>query len=1087
VGDAFELLVKHYLLNDPVYKTILKEVWLLKEVPNDARLYINLPSSDQGIDIVAKTHNNEFWAIQCKYRSDETRSLTWKEISTFTGLSFGICKNISFGLICTTGEKYPKVFKGQDRISFCTSQIWRNLDPSFFKELSRGKSVPRSPLTPYVHQKRAIKLANEHFVGGSSQRGKLIMPCGTGKSLTSYWISENLSAKSILVVVPSLSLLRQTIKVWTNELVATSKASDTEWLCVCSDDSVTDADDYSILTHDLGVPCVTDKKSIGDWLTKPNSEKTRIVFTTYQSGKRLAEASQVAGAVYDLAVFDEAHKTTGKANALFSWLLYDQNISIKNRLFMTATERYYKGKSDQVVSMEDTSLYGETFMHMTFGEAQKQEPQIICDYKVLTLYVTRNETRDLVTKNEFVRPSNMNWEDEVTASMLASLIALKKVMRQYPVRHSVSYHSSIAKAKVFKENADVFTELFPEYGSLDTYHIRGSDPASMRDRIMTDFAKSEKSLVTNSRCLIEGIDMPEIDCVLFADPKRSTTDIVQALGRALRPSKHKEFGYIVIPVIIDDLQALEGLLETSSFVDMFSILRALAANDERIIDYFRSITHDSVSNNGLLSDAHTLTTLTKTVDVEEFIGAVNLLCWDNLTKLAYWSYDRANRYVKRLGLVSEEEWYYYCDNKLMGLTEKPVSIPLNPQEVYGEQWTGWESWLGIKNNRSFSRYFHFGASKQFVKTLNLSNQSEWRRYKDKELKGFPPKPHHVPANPELIYKNEWVNWQDWLGEKGHLPYAQAKVFVRKLRLNSSSEWEVYCQGARHDLPEIPFNIPRRPRVAYGKDWIDWQDWLGIYLPFEQARAFARQQKFWSTGKWKRYVKGELVDTKKIPAYIPKDPPRVYGDAWVSWADWLRGSTYLTFKEARSYVHRLNFKSKIEWDNYVRGKRDNLQRAFFLPHSPQHVYLNEWVDWNNWIGWDDLRKDIRYQSFEKARAFARSLDLHSTSAWRRYCNGEYPNLPKKPENIPINPSTIYHNKWKGIQDWLTDNNTQSIPFNLARSFVRSVGLKNRQEWEAYVAKQISPGKPLPKEIPLHPDSVYKEEWINWQDWLGSDAS
>jgi predicted helicase len=237
-GDVFEHLVRAYLLLDPEYATKLGKVWLLNEVPSALRKKLRLPPDDQGIDLIAETNTGENWAIQCKYREDTSHPLPWREISTFTGLAFGVCQHISFGLVCSTTERVTRVLKDQDRIGFCSLDIWQSLDQEFFKRLRQFlglKPAKLVPLKPRPHQKRAIQDSREHFVAKKQKRGKLISPCGSGKSLTAYWIARDLGAKKILVAVPSLSLIRQTLKVWLRESLA--HGDKVEWICVCSDES----------------------------------------------------------------------------------------------------------------------------------------------------------------------------------------------------------------------------------------------------------------------------------------------------------------------------------------------------------------------------------------------------------------------------------------------------------------------------------------------------------------------------------------------------------------------------------------------------------------------------------------------------------------------------------------------------------------------------------------------------------------------------------------------------------------------------------------------------------------------------------
>jgi predicted helicase len=176
---------------------------------------------------------------------------------------------------------------------------------------------------------------------------------------------------------------------------------------------------------------------------------------------------------------------------------------------------------------------------------------------------------------------------EVEAQMLASLIALRKSMLKRKIKHAVSFHRSIERAATFRSFNDLYTETVADSGELETFHVTGATASSVRKRITTNFANANRSLITNARCFTEGVDIPNIDCVLFADPKRSTVDIVQAVGRALRPAKGKRCGYVLVPVLPRDMEG-EAFVESEVFGQVLKILRALAANDERIIEWFRA-------------------------------------------------------------------------------------------------------------------------------------------------------------------------------------------------------------------------------------------------------------------------------------------------------------------------------------------------------------------------------------------------------------------------------------------------------------------------------------------------------------------
>jgi predicted helicase len=435
-GDAFEELTLHYLKLNPTYATLLETVWLHWDIPQGIRKELNLPDTDEGIDLVARTREGSYWAIQCKYREDENHSLTRRELATFTDLTFGVCKGFELALVCTSADRFShKLAMHGERISYIAGDSWRELDSAFFTRLHKSlanRPVSIKPASPRPHQKEALKEAVQHFVKEGNERGKLIMPCGSGKSLTGWWLAEKLEANTVLIAVPSLSLVKQTLEVWARESVAHSRSI--RWIAVCSDESVArdERDDAAVLVQDLGVRVHTDPQEIADWLKHPHDGIT-IVFTTYQSGRAIAEASRTASVTFDLGILDEAHKTVGKRGSLFDHLLHDENIGIRQRVFMTATERRYRGDSDNILSMDDPGSYGDTFHLLSFKSALECDPPILSDYKIVTVAVTRAEIASLVKANLLVKPDRGEWNDDLEAEMLASLVAMRKAMQKFPI------------------------------------------------------------------------------------------------------------------------------------------------------------------------------------------------------------------------------------------------------------------------------------------------------------------------------------------------------------------------------------------------------------------------------------------------------------------------------------------------------------------------------------------------------------------------------------------------------------------------------------------------------------------------------
>jgi predicted helicase len=271
---------------------------------------------------------------------------------------------------------------------------------------------------------------------------------------------------------------------------------------------------------------------------------------------------------------DEAHKTVGDGYKLFSHLLHDKNLPIRRRIFMTATERRYRGKGYKVLSMDNAAIYGDTFHLLSFKQALEQKRAILSDYRIVTILVSREEVADLIRENVFVKPAKERWNKEIEAEMLASLVALRKAMRKYPIKHAVSFHSSIQCAEIFRDHNVTYNRAFKKQGTIETFHVSGKTLTGTWVRIVNEFAATDRGLITNARCRTEGVDVPDIDGVMFADPRRSAVDIVQAVGRALRPAKGNKMGYVIVPILHDAKAKPDGIFDSEEFQDTDNAARA---------------------------------------------------------------------------------------------------------------------------------------------------------------------------------------------------------------------------------------------------------------------------------------------------------------------------------------------------------------------------------------------------------------------------------------------------------------------------------------------------------------------------------
>jgi superfamily II DNA or RNA helicase len=1123
-GDAFERLVKLYLTIDPQYSTQLRRVWLHKDVPPKLRTHLNLPDEDQGIDLIAETRDGEYWAIQAKYRSDTQTSITWSELSTFAGLAYAVCRHIKFALVCTTTENVTDVLQGLPGVGFRTSEVWQGLGGGFFRRLRKEepRKLAPTPVSPRPHQERAISRAVEHYEARQQRRGKLIMPCGTGKSLTAYWIAEQLQAETILIAVPSLALVRQTLGVWLTQ--EATKRKPAAWLCVCSDESAgkPEQDEAVAYTHELGVPCITNPKEIASWLKK-HRDGRRIIFTTYQSGESVAAAARATRTTFDLGLMDEAHKTTGRTDKVFSHLLWDENVKVERRLFMTATERRYRGESDEIVSMEDAEVYGETFDLLSFKEALDADPPILCDYEVLTLVVRHSEVAKLIATRAFVQPDKGDWRD-IDAETLASVVALRRAMLRYPIHHAISFHKSIKRAQQFKEHQDVLGEADPSSGTLETFHVSARVPTSERARVLDQFIRSKRSLVTNARCLTEGVDVPGIDCVMFADPRQSTVDIVQATGRALRTARGKKKGYVIVPLLVDDGASPEEVAESSAFKSVVAVLRALGSNDERIIEYFKSIAGRARPQGDLIHFEFT-EQVAEPIDITDFAQAIELKCWGRLVRLVgeYRPFEDARAFVRTLGLKTQAEWGAYCRRRLPGTTpSKPDDIPSTPDKVYAARgWKGMGDWLGTGAIAPQDRsYRPFVDARAFVHSLRLRTQAEWGAYYRGQRPDKPPKPEDIPATPERVYADQgWKGMGDWLGtgviarqDRRYRTFKKARAFVRSLGLRSQSDWGAYCRGRVHNQSPKPDDIPAAPSLVYAdKGWKGMGDWLGTgniaprdrqYRSFEAARDFVRSLGLRNQADWSAYCRGKRPDMPPKPEDIPATPSVTYaGEGWRNLGDWLgtgmvatRERTYRSFGDARAFARSLGLLGHDDWIAYCRGERpDKSPKPDDIPSNANNTYAKKgWNGWGDWLGTGRIaNQNRRYRPFAEARTFAQSLGLQDGAEWRAYCQGQRPEKPPMPEDVPAKPSRVYaQHGWMGMGDWLgtgtlAPSDRRYRSFEDARSFVRSLGLRNQAEWGDYCRNELSGKPPKPADVPATPERVYAESgWRNLGDWLGT---
>ncbi len=580
-GDAFEVFAEAYLATQRKHDAA--NVWPLSAVPAQVLKTLGLATRDYGIDGVFKTLLGHLNAYQVKFRTNRP-SLTWRELSTFMGLADS--PHIRSRVLFTNCDDLPSVLNERQGF-FCIrgSDLDRlEIDELRAIEAWLEDAVYIAPIKkPLPHQAEALEALLPALQ--DNDRVSAIMACGTGKTLISLWIAEQHKANLILVLIPSLALLRQVLHEWLRE----SSLPNLAYMCVCSDSTVKEGlDSLSTTQTDLDFQVSTDGASVRDFLDA-DFNGTKVVFSTYQSARVVGEALK-SDEAFDLAIFDEAHKTAGREGRNFAFALEDSNLPIRKRLFLTATPRHYnphkktqEGEAQLVFSMDRPDVYGPQAFCLTFAEAAKLG--IICGYKVIISVITS----DMVTNEQLKRGDVLVNGDAVRARQVANQIALRDAIEKYGVQKVFTFHKTVASAKSFvSDKSEGIRTHLPEF---DTFHVNGKMPTVRREREMRDFRSAPRAVMSNARCLTEGVDVPAVDMVAFLSPRRSRVDIVQATGRAMRRSPGKTTGYVLVPLFVEQAaeESVEAAVSRTDFGEVWDVLSSLKEQDEVLAELIRDM------------------------------------------------------------------------------------------------------------------------------------------------------------------------------------------------------------------------------------------------------------------------------------------------------------------------------------------------------------------------------------------------------------------------------------------------------------------------------------------------------------------
>jgi predicted helicase len=580
-GNAFEVFAEAYLATQRKHDAA--NVWPLTSVPTQILQRLGLATQDYGVDGVFQTLLGNFNAYQVKFRANRP-ALTWRELSTFMGLADS--PHIRSRVLLTNCDELSSVLNERPGFFCIRGSDLDRLEADDFRAIEAwladaAFTAPKKQ--PQPHQIEALDALLPALE--THDRVSAIMACGTGKTLVALWVAERRQASRILVLVPSLALLRQILHEWLRETRLPSLA----YLCVCSDPTVKEGlDSIATAQSDLDFQVSTDATSVREFLDTPFTG-TKVIFSTYQSAQVVGKALK-SGETFDLAVFDEAHKTAGREGRNYAFALEDANLPIRKRLFLTATPRHYnphqhdrEGDAQLVFSMDRPEVYGPQAFRLTFGEAARRG--IICGYKVIISVITS----EMVTNDILSRGDVLVSGDAVRARQVANQIALRDAIGKYRANKVFTFHRTVASAASFvADGSEGIRTHLPEFGA---FHVNGTMPTARREREMRHFRTAARAVMSNARCLTEGVDVPAVDMVAFLSPRRSRVDIVQATGRAMRISPGKTTGYVLVPLYVELAagETVEAAVIRSDFDEVWDVLHSLQEQDDVLAELIRYV------------------------------------------------------------------------------------------------------------------------------------------------------------------------------------------------------------------------------------------------------------------------------------------------------------------------------------------------------------------------------------------------------------------------------------------------------------------------------------------------------------------
>lgn len=616
LGDRFERLMRAYLKLDPKYVGQYEDVWLWKDWPQRAELGYNAP--DTGIDLVAKLRDGEgFCAIQCKFYETPIQMSDLGNFFTLSGKG-----GFTQRMVIATASLSKHAAAAMDNQTIPAELLTlEDLDESPIDwsqfSLDKPEQLRKRPKkTPLLHQEEALTDVVKGFA--SNDRGKLIMACGTGKTYTSLAIAEKMvtPGQNVLFLVPSIALLSQTLRAWTADTSIPLRC-----FAVCSD-SAAGRNEEDIRIYELAYPATTNATKLAkSWQETHSDDAVTVIFSTYQSIEVVHRAQEKTGMVFDLVICDEAHRTAGYTApgdepSAFVSVHNKDYIKAHKRLYMTATPKIYaeasKAKAEEseidVYSMDDQANFGPVFHRLRFDEAVRRN--LLSDYKVLIIAVDELHVNEVLNRRIADSGDELKLDDAVKivgcwnglGKHVSADDGMDVSVDPQPMRTALAFAQSIKHSKLvrseFERISNDLSDDLDYLPALEAKHVDGTMNVVDRNRSLSwlkeNIGQDENvcRILTNARCLTEGVDVPALDAAIFLNPRDSVVDVVQSVGRVMRkdPSGRKKYGYVILPIgIRKDASPETALDDNKKYRVVWQVLNALRAHDDRLDKQFATI------------------------------------------------------------------------------------------------------------------------------------------------------------------------------------------------------------------------------------------------------------------------------------------------------------------------------------------------------------------------------------------------------------------------------------------------------------------------------------------------------------------